>query len=89
MGDGFRWLIIDCPRIAMASNRENLTTTLLDALAHATLEIGIHCLADLMDGLKTSILDKTGLIGRAWRFTSVNIASECLFEKRDLEFGSS
>ena len=67
----------------------NLTTTLLDALAHATLEIGIHCLANLMDRLRTSILDKTGLIERAWRFTSVNIASECLFEKGDLEFGSS
>lgn len=89
MGDGFRWFIIDCPRIAMASNRENLTTTLLDALALATLGMGISCLAYLMKRLKTSILDKTGLIERAWRFTSVNIASGCLLEKRDLEFGSS
>jgi hypothetical protein len=89
VGDGFRWFIVDCPRIAMASNREILTTILLDALAHAPLEMGISYLAELMDGLKTSILDKTGLIERAWRFTSVNIGSECLFEKRDLEFGSS
>ena len=89
MGDGFRWFIVDCPRITMASNRENLTTTLLNALAHTTLEMGTSCLADLIEGLKTSILDKTGLIERGWRFTSVNIASECLFEKRDLEFGSS
>jgi hypothetical protein len=73
----------------MASNREISTTTLLDALAHVTLQMGISYFAKLMDGLKTSILDKTGLIERAWRFTSVNIASECLFEKRDLEFGSS
>ncbi len=89
MGDGFRWLVLDCPRIAMASNRENLTTTLLDALAHTTLEMGISGLADLIEGLKTSILDKNRLLERAWRFTSVNIASECLFKKGDLEFGTS
>jgi hypothetical protein len=73
----------------MASNCENWTTTLLDALAHATLKMGSPCLACMMEGLKTSILNKRGLIEKAWRFISVNIASECLFKKRDLEFGSS
>jgi len=65
------------------------TTTLHNALAHATTEMGSFCLVGLMSRLRTSILDKVGLIERACGFTCGNIASGCLFEKHDLEFRST
>lgn len=84
-------LMVHCWR---SKNRDgfksrNSITTLLDALAHATLKMATFRLVGLMGRLKTSILDKIGLIEIAWAFTSVNIASGCLFEMSDLEFGST